>query len=202
MQGTAPTWVPRRVGREFAELICADDQWLREEFDALIAASYGAPPAWPGPPAPPDTPPTGRPWRYEVPAAPDRLSDRDPAAAGSGIRRQRSPPPLRRPPVVGVRRSLEAGFPRRSGHDAPDGEAARRMGATKSRLGAVLRRWTFPPPRADSIPTQGSTSERRKRHTGRECRSASAHQPGRSCSLPQALAGLATYDQGCAGGAL
>ncbi len=31
----------RRVDGKFAELICADDQWLRETFDALIAASYG-----------------------------------------------------------------------------------------------------------------------------------------------------------------
>jgi len=36
----------------FAELICADAQWLREEFDALIAASFRQPPAAP-PPAPP-----------------------------------------------------------------------------------------------------------------------------------------------------
>ena len=28
----------------FAELIYADAQWLREEFDALIAASFGQPP--------------------------------------------------------------------------------------------------------------------------------------------------------------
>ncbi len=40
-----------RVDGEFAELICADDQWLREAFDALIAASYGPPPARPWPPA-------------------------------------------------------------------------------------------------------------------------------------------------------
>src|ERR1700755_3598168 len=40
----------------FAELIYADAQWLREEFDALIAASFGQPPAAP-PPAPPRGPP-------------------------------------------------------------------------------------------------------------------------------------------------
>ncbi len=39
-----------RVDGEFAELICADDQWLREAFDALIAASYGPPP-WSSPTA-------------------------------------------------------------------------------------------------------------------------------------------------------
>ena len=44
----------------FAELIYADAQWLREEFDALIAASFGQPPAAP-PPAPPRVPPRRRP---------------------------------------------------------------------------------------------------------------------------------------------
>src|SRR5690348_16139838 len=43
----------------FAELICADAQWLREEFDALIAASFRQPPAAP-PPAPPQVPPRRR----------------------------------------------------------------------------------------------------------------------------------------------
>jgi len=46
----------RAADTEFADLICADPQWLREEFDALIAASFGCPPA-PPPPAPPKVPP-------------------------------------------------------------------------------------------------------------------------------------------------
>jgi hypothetical protein len=35
----------------FADLVCADDQWLREEFDALIEAGFGGPPPPSGPPA-------------------------------------------------------------------------------------------------------------------------------------------------------
>jgi hypothetical protein len=84
------TW---RTTGEFAELICADDQWLREEFDALIAASYGRPPALPGPPAPPHTPPGRRPRRRPVSSvrARTRAGTRTPASHGT-IRRQRSPP--------------------------------------------------------------------------------------------------------------
>jgi hypothetical protein len=40
----------------FAGLICADPEWLRDEFDALVSASFGQPPA-PPPPAPPQVPP-------------------------------------------------------------------------------------------------------------------------------------------------
>ena len=39
-----------------ADLICADPEWLRDEFDALVSASFGQPPA-PPPPAPPEVPP-------------------------------------------------------------------------------------------------------------------------------------------------
>jgi hypothetical protein len=57
----------------FAELIYADAQWLREEFDALIAASFGQPPA--APPAPPRVPPHRRRpapsrWRQPQPRPP------------------------------------------------------------------------------------------------------------------------------------
>ncbi|XVQ07473.1 hypothetical protein ACQP1W_33405 [Spirillospora sp. CA-255316] len=100
----APIGVPQRVGHEFAELICADEQWLREEFDALITAGFGAPPARFGPPAPPTVPPDGRPWRYSTSGFPVR-GPVGPLAgtAGSAIRRQRSPPPLTGPPSA-VRR--------------------------------------------------------------------------------------------------
>jgi hypothetical protein len=82
-----------RLDAGFADLICADEQWLRREFDALIAASYGAPPARPGPPAPPRTPPAGRPPRYLSGTrgrwtAPPSGSAKRRAA----MRRQRSPP--------------------------------------------------------------------------------------------------------------
>jgi hypothetical protein len=82
----------REVGAKFAELIYADPQWLRAEFDALISAGYGAPPAWPRLPAPPRVPPGGpkpgpptRPWRPAVPAA-------GPWIALRPHHRERSPP--------------------------------------------------------------------------------------------------------------
>jgi len=85
---------PRQTGASFAELICADDQWLREEFDALIAANY-QPPS-PPPPAPPRTPPLppGRreqAWLLMARPRPQTV----PAHPGGGLRRQRSPPPPR-----------------------------------------------------------------------------------------------------------
>jgi hypothetical protein len=54
------------VDTAFADLMCADPQWLAEEFDALIAASFGEPPSAP-PPAPPCVPhgpgaPSHEPW--------------------------------------------------------------------------------------------------------------------------------------------
>ncbi len=46
----------READTAFADLICADPQWLDAEFDALIAASFSEPPAS-RPPAPPRFPP-------------------------------------------------------------------------------------------------------------------------------------------------
>jgi len=77
----------------FAELICADPQWLRAEFSALVSASFGAPPAWPRPPAPPRVPPrrpaTGRAVRPRRDTRPAQLTSR---IRPAGLRRQRSPP--------------------------------------------------------------------------------------------------------------
>jgi hypothetical protein len=84
----------READATFAELICADPQWLRAEFDALITAGFGAPPAWPRPPAPPRVPPRRPP---ASPFPPPRRNTR-PAPAVRVTRRehrrQRSPPPL------------------------------------------------------------------------------------------------------------
>jgi len=82
----------RQAGAMFAELICADGQWLQQEFDALIAANYRPP--GPPPPAPPRTPPLPsrprEPAQYPVPGrGPQAVSSH----ARSGLRRQRSPPP-------------------------------------------------------------------------------------------------------------
>jgi hypothetical protein len=82
----------RDADTAFAELICADPQWLREEFDALIAASFGQPPAA-RPPAPPRVPPSRghvgpssqHQPRQHLPAVPGRVTTQE-------HRRQRSPP--------------------------------------------------------------------------------------------------------------
>ena len=94
----------READAAFADLICADPQWLRAEFDALISASFSEPPAPPRP-APPRVPP-----RPGNPCPPSRRPAPYPAAITSAATgpehgRQRSPPaplpsrpPGRRPP--------------------------------------------------------------------------------------------------------
>jgi hypothetical protein len=82
----------RDADTAFAELICADAQWLREEFDALIAASFSQPPVAP-PPAPPRVPPHRR---HPGPPRWCRPGPRPPAittpVTAPRHRRQRSPP--------------------------------------------------------------------------------------------------------------
>ena len=82
----------RDADMAFAELICADAQWLREEFDALVAASFSEPPAAP-PPAPPRVPPS--PGRTSPPSRrqprPGHAAAAFPVTAPAH-RRQRSPP--------------------------------------------------------------------------------------------------------------
>jgi len=82
----------REVDTAFADVIFADPQWLREEFDELISASFGQPPAPPRP-APPQVPPCGGPWRPPSRRQPGvHLARFAPARAAQGRRRQRSPP--------------------------------------------------------------------------------------------------------------
>jgi hypothetical protein len=86
----------RQAGAAFAELICADEQWLHDEFDALIAANY---PPGPPPPAPPRVPPL--PPRHREQAWSPMAEDSPRATTShpsSGLRRQRSPPPARTSP--------------------------------------------------------------------------------------------------------
>jgi hypothetical protein len=82
----------RDADTAFAELICADAQWLREEFDALIAASFSQPPAA-QPPAPPRVPP---PRGYTGPPSHGRPQPGPPPitlpVTAPGQRHQRSPP--------------------------------------------------------------------------------------------------------------
>jgi hypothetical protein len=83
-----------QVRAKFAELICADPDWLAAEFESLVAASYGAPPAWPSPPAPPHVPPPGAPSQrrptFQEPGLPSSTAPLP--RARTTERHQRSPP--------------------------------------------------------------------------------------------------------------
>ena len=86
----------READATFAELICADPQWLEEEFTALVSASFGAPPRWPRPPAPPRVPFRGLPaWWPAAPWRPARPTARTIRSPGQGLRRTRAPPAAR-----------------------------------------------------------------------------------------------------------
>ena len=81
----------RETGESFADLICADPQWLDAEFDALISASFSEPPAPPRP-APPRVPP-----RPGYPCQPSRrpapgLVTVTPPVTRPDLSRERSPP--------------------------------------------------------------------------------------------------------------
>ena len=81
----------READATFAELICADAEWLDREFAALVSASFGVTPPWPGSPplVPSRRPPAHGPTRPRPAAVPSRGQVR---ARAPGLRRQRSPP--------------------------------------------------------------------------------------------------------------
>jgi hypothetical protein len=81
----------READTAFADLICADPQWLDAEFDAVIAASFSGPPAS-RPPAPPRVPPRpGTPSPLSRGPRPRPAAISSPAARPDHCR-QRSPP--------------------------------------------------------------------------------------------------------------
>jgi hypothetical protein len=89
----------REAGAAFADVVYADQQWVDAEFDALVSAAFGGPPAPPRP-APPRVPP-----HPGTPPPPSRRPCPGPAvtafpATGPDHGRQRSPPahPPGRPP--------------------------------------------------------------------------------------------------------
>jgi hypothetical protein len=88
--GTAlsPEW-DRGFDEAFTELISADPDLVRAEFDALIGANFGEPPAPPTPPAPPAGQPAPPDPRPDPSPAPPRGAERQPGAAGNN---PRSPP--------------------------------------------------------------------------------------------------------------
>jgi len=85
----APTSTDRTTDDAFLDLVCRDEELVRAEFDALIAASWHLPP--PPPPAAPrpaDRPPG---WPVAPAPGPPPMSRRS-APSGARFNRQRSPP--------------------------------------------------------------------------------------------------------------
>jgi hypothetical protein len=89
MDRSAPTAAPP-AEREFIDLVCQDEQLLRAEFDALIAASWPTPPR-PVPPAPPQRPAPLEPGRSAL-TADDRPTPTRHVPDADRWRRQRGPP--------------------------------------------------------------------------------------------------------------
>jgi len=74
---------------EFADLLVGDDEWVRREFDAIVAAGWGgAPPPCPAPPQGAHWP--RRPGYGDRPTPATRPNDR--LAWGAAPARQRGPP--------------------------------------------------------------------------------------------------------------
>jgi hypothetical protein len=89
--GTAlsPEW-DRGFDEAFTDLVAADPDWVREEFDALIGANFNEPPEPPSPPAPPAGQPASPPSSAEnSTTTPHEETDQIPADPNAI---QRSPP--------------------------------------------------------------------------------------------------------------
>jgi len=81
----------RTTAADFLAVLCADEELLRAEFDAIVDANWDAPP-----PVPPARP--GGPDRRPAPVRPPRRIPRPAPGrhpAGRGPARERSPPRTR-----------------------------------------------------------------------------------------------------------
>jgi hypothetical protein len=89
--GTAlsPEW-DRWFDEAFSDLISGDDDLVRAEFDALIAAGWPEPPPSPPPPAPSAADPSGPPADGGTPEG--RSTATDDSAPGAPVTHERSPP--------------------------------------------------------------------------------------------------------------
>jgi len=93
MIGSAPRTRPTpwsAVDEAFLDLVCSDEEWLRAEFDAMVAAEWGSvqrPPPRPDSPTPPPRPP----GCSTVEARPIRPAGRERALVRR-VARQRGPP--------------------------------------------------------------------------------------------------------------
>jgi hypothetical protein len=75
----------------FLDLVCADDELVRAAFEAIVAEEWPVPPSWPPPAcAAGFPPPEGRERRRPLPPDDRPVQCHRP---GTGVRRQRSPPP-------------------------------------------------------------------------------------------------------------
>ncbi|GAB3357373.1 hypothetical protein GCM10027360_17500 [Amycolatopsis echigonensis] len=85
-----PEATERTAGTAFAELVCADPEWARAEFDAIVAANFPAVPPRDRP-RPPEPVPARRPSGIRaVRETPERSSER--LLAARRWRGARSPP--------------------------------------------------------------------------------------------------------------
>lgn len=81
--GLSPEW-DRWFDEQFADLIAADEELLRAEFDDLMSSSWPQPPTTPSPSAPPDvhpripTPPQDTAGPSSIPGPPDQPQTRPP----------------------------------------------------------------------------------------------------------------------------
>ncbi|WP_410573863.1 hypothetical protein [Amycolatopsis sp. cmx-4-61] len=76
----------------FSELVLADPEWVRAEFDAIVAANFRPPPPPPPPPVPPARRGPGLPRRPAAVAGGPRRCPGARRLAGKGPRRERAPP--------------------------------------------------------------------------------------------------------------
>ncbi|WP_199434482.1 hypothetical protein [Qaidamihabitans albus] len=84
-----------RTDERFADLLCADDEWVHAEFDAIVAANFGQCATHAQVPLPPASTATSRaPRLRRTGAEPGRARGARTAAAREHWPRQRSPPAL------------------------------------------------------------------------------------------------------------
>ena len=91
MRHTAHDRLTRSTEEQFADVVCSDEDWVRAEFEAIIAAEWPAPPSRPPAQRAASAPPTAPdgPWRV---SRLERLASQPRRPGAGGWARQRSPP--------------------------------------------------------------------------------------------------------------
>ncbi len=102
MPTISETWGGSNAGtidEEFLDLVCSDEELLRAEFEAIVAAEWPMPPMRPPRPSPAGRPPSPRRVTWWADTSGRLVSrPRHPGIGGWG--RQRSPPRRRHPPYL------------------------------------------------------------------------------------------------------